>query len=65
MSDRFSIKNTNTGNIVETWRTSEQAIHACNSLNQHNVEWNKSFPRCVIIDNFTGEKFVTNLEYKL
>mgnify|MGYP000874212702 CR=1 FL=1 len=65
MNDRYSIVNTNAGNVVESWRTGEQAIRACDSLNQHNVEWNKSFPRCVVIDKITGENFYTNLEHKV
>ena len=64
-TDRFIIKNTNTNGFVESHKTSESAIAACNFLNRHNVEWNKSFPRCIVIDKDTGEKFFTNLEYRL
>ena len=64
-TDRFIIKNINTGGFVESHRTIEFAIAACNSLNRHNVEWNKSFPRCIVIDKNTGEKFYTDLEYRL
>jgi predicted glycosyltransferase involved in capsule biosynthesis len=64
-NDRFLIKNTHTGNIVESQKTSEYAIANCNFLNRHIVEWNKSFPRCIVIDKLTGEKFYTDLEYKL
>jgi len=64
-TDRFIIKNTNTGGFIESHRTSEFAIAACNFLNRHNVEWNKSFPRCIVIDKDTGEKFYTDLDYKL
>ena len=64
-TDRFIIKNINTGGFVESHRTSEFAIAACDSLNRHNVEWNKSFPRYIVIDKNTGEKFYTDLEYRL
>ena len=64
-TDRFIIKNINTNGFVESHRTCEDAIANCNFLNRHNVEWNKSFPRCIVIDKDTGEKFYTNLEYRL
>jgi hypothetical protein len=64
-NDRFLIKNIHTGNLVESQKTSESAMACCNFLNRHNVEWNKSFPRCIVIDKDTGEKFYTDLDYKL
>jgi len=64
-NDRFLIKNIHTSNIVESQKTSESAMAACNFLNRHNVEWNKSFPLCIVIDKLTGGKFYTDLEYKL
>lgn len=64
-TDRFIIKNINTNDFVESHRTCEDAFAACDFLNRHNVEWNKSFPRYIVIDKNTGEKFYTNLEYRL
>ena len=63
--DRFKIWNTHTDNLVETWNTDCSAIRACRILNEHNVEWNKSFPRCIVIDSLTGQKFYTDLDYKI
>ena len=63
--DRFKIWNTHTDNLVETWNTDLSAIRACRILNEHNVEWNKSFPRCIVIDSLTGQKFYTDLDYKI
>lgn len=63
--DRFVIQNTNTGNFVESHKTAEQVISACNTLNRHNVVFNNALPRCIIIDTLTGEKFLTSLEYML
>ncbi len=61
--DRYKIWNTITDNLVQTEFTSEDAIRACRILNEHNVGWNKSFPRCIVIDSTTGEKFYSDLEY--
>ena len=64
-TDRFMIKNTHTGNNVESQKTSEEAIRGCNILNRHNVVFNNSLPRCVVIDKTTGERFFNSLEYKI
>ena len=63
--DRFKIWNTNTDNLVQTEPNDISAIETCRILNEHNVEWNKSFPRYIVIDSITGEKFYTDLDYKL
>lgn len=63
--DRFKIWNIHTNNLVETWNTDFSAIRASRILNEHNVEWNKSFPRYIVIDSTTGQKFFTDLDYML
>lgn len=63
--DRFKIWNIHNDKLVETWNTGVSAIRACRSLNEHNVEWNKSFPRYIVIDSTTGEKFYTDLDYNV
>ena len=63
--DRFQIWNTHTDKLVETHDYAIHAMRACRVLNEHNVEWNKSFPRCIVIDSLTRQKFYTDLEHKV
>ena len=63
--DRFKIWNTNTDKLVQTEPNDISAIRSCRILNEHNVEWNKSFPRYIVINSITGEKFYTDLDYNV
>ena len=61
--NRFLIKNIVTGNLVESHRTAEEAISACQFLNSHAVDFCKKAARCVVIDRDIAFSFYTDLEY--